>query len=475
MHRKALELLQTECRLDPARPVVAGVSGGPDSLCLLDVLQSAGIDLVVAHFNHKLRPDADEDARFVQTLAGERGLPFVLETADVAGYADEHSLSIEEAARILRYRFLFRVARQHQAQAVAVGHTADDQAETILMHFLRGAGLNGLRGMRPRALLPGFDPEIPLVRPLLGLWREDTLACCAERGLHARLDASNDSLAYLRNRLRHALMPVLETYNPRIREILCRMGRTLDGDYEILAEAVDQLWESACQAEGPGYVTLDAAALTGTSAGSRRNLLRRALERVRPGLQGLDFETLERAAAFAVQPDARQTDLTAGVRLLREGNRLYVAAWEAGLPNPGWPQLTPGAPPLQLDWPGVWQTGAWRLNAERPDSPALAWEQARANPDPYQAWLDADRLHGALHLRPPRPGERFQPLGMSSGSLKLSDFFVNAKLPRRARAGWPLVCDEEGIVWIPGFRPAQACRLRPETRNVLYLSLRFNS
>ena len=149
-------ILRDECGLDPSQPVLAGVSGGPDSLCLLHILHQAGYRVIVAHFNHQLRPEASQEADSVAARAGRLGLPFVSDCADVRAYADGHGLSLEEAARLLRYQFLFTAARQHAAQAVAVGHTADDQVETVLMHFLRGAGLaaSGSAAMAVRASQP---------------------------------------------------------------------------------------------------------------------------------------------------------------------------------------------------------------------------------------------------------------------------------------------------------------------------------
>jgi tRNA(Ile)-lysidine synthase len=176
-------ILRDQCKLDPRRPVLAGISGGPDSLCLLDVLRAAGYPVIVAHFNHKLRPEADRESASVSGRARTLGLPFVTDSADVRAYAEANSLSLEEAARTLRYRFLFAAARERGAQAVAVGHTADDQVETVLMHFLRGAGLAGLKGMETLTLLPVFDPQIPLVRPLLTLRRADTEDWCRAHGL----------------------------------------------------------------------------------------------------------------------------------------------------------------------------------------------------------------------------------------------------------------------------------------------------
>ena len=229
-------ILRDQCGLDPSRPVLAGVSGGPDSLCLLDILHTAGYRVIVAHFNHQMRPEASQEADSVSVRAGRLGLPFVSDCADVRAYAEAHGLSLEEAARMLRYEFLFAAARQHAAQAVAVGHTADDQVETVLMHFLRGAGLSGLKGMEYRMLLPVFDRQIPLVRPLLSLWRADTESYCREHALVPHYDASNADQAFFRNRLRHTLLPELEKYNPRFKESVLRSAQALQGDYSALQE-----------------------------------------------------------------------------------------------------------------------------------------------------------------------------------------------------------------------------------------------
>jgi tRNA(Ile)-lysidine synthase len=204
-------ILREECKLDKDQPILVGVSGGPDSLCLLSRLHEAGWRVIAAHFNHHLRTEAAEEAAAVEELAARMQVAFVGGAADVRQYAAERKLSIEAAARDLRYRFLFEQARRDAAQAVAVGHTADDQVETVLMHFLRGAGLNGLKGMQYRSFLREYDVALPLVRPLLDMWRADTAAYCVEHGLSPHYDASNESTDFLRNRLRNELIPLLET------------------------------------------------------------------------------------------------------------------------------------------------------------------------------------------------------------------------------------------------------------------------
>src|SRR5512138_2992617 len=260
-------ILTEKCGLNPDHPLVVGVSGGPDSLCLMSVLRKAGYRIIVAHFNHKLRPDSDADANIVEQTAARLNLASVIESGDVRAFADAGKLSIEEAARILRYRFLMEQAHHFHAQAVAVGHTADDQAETVLMHFIRGAGLAGLKGMGYRTIIQMFDPEIPIVRPLLDTWREETIVYCGANGFRPRHDPSNASLDFFRNRLRHLLIPTLESYNPRFREVLWRTSRSLAGDYELLAGLLDQAWKQCVAQEQVDFVAFEWNALSQQTSG----------------------------------------------------------------------------------------------------------------------------------------------------------------------------------------------------------------
>jgi tRNA(Ile)-lysidine synthase len=468
------DLLFDACGLDPARPVLAAVSGGADSLCLLDVLHEAGYRVIVAHFNHKLRPEADLEAAAVAGRARTLGLPFVTGSADVAAYAAAETMSLEEAARLLRYRFLFAAAREQEAQAVATGHTADDQVETVLMHFLRGAGLAGLKGMQPRTILPAFDPHIPLVRPLLGLWRSDTEASCREHGLEPVHDPSNADTAYFRNRLRHELIPGLESYNPRFKKALLRTARSLQGDFDLLVEVLEEEWKAVLAGSGPGWVAFDAARLQALSPAWQRNLLRRGAIQLRPGLADLDFAGLERAAAFAESGGPGKAELGAGLSLFREVERLYLAAIEADLPSAEWPQVEVGAQglaPIPVNEGGDVKLGdSWVLSVEAIDG-ETARREAPGNGDPLTAWLDADRTAGRLTVRGRRAGDRFSPLGMGRQTVRLQEFYIKVKLPRRARAQWPVVCLGEEIVWVAGLRLAHPFRVTEKTERGLKLSL----
>jgi len=452
------------CQLDPEKPVLVGVSGGPDSLCLLDALARSGFTLVAAHFDHQLRPESGQEAAQVQSAAVSLGASFTSGSASVAGYARENRLSLEEAARELRYRFLFDQARRFACQAVAVGHTADDQVETVLLHLLRGSGLGGLLGMRYRSLMPDWDARIPLVRPLLDVWRAETLAYCQERGLRPVFDPTNQDTAYSRNRIRHEIIPALEAYQPQARQNLWRMAQILAGDEEALQAAADQAWQSCLAEQRPGYVALHQEAFLALPVGLQRRVLRRAVG----DRHDVDFEMIEASVRFATRLPDGVIHLGQGLRFYIDQGRLVIARSDLPL-DAGWPQLEQAVTDLPI--PGeVRIAPGWRLAlrwVEPPDLPRFPESGASA----WEAWIDADALGDPLGLRRSRPGDRFQPLGMEGQSLKLSDFWINEKLPRRARAAWPLLAAGDAILWVPGYRLAHPYRLQKNTRRALHVRL----
>lgn len=465
-------IFRDQCKLTRNRPILVGVSGGPDSLCLMEALRQAGYTVIVAHFNHQLRPDSDAEANSLEKTVSRKNIPSIFESGDVRGFAEREDLSIEEAARTMRYRFLFEQAREQDAQALAVGHTADDQVETVLMHFLRGAGLTGLKGMTYRSFLPLFDESMPLVRPLLDVWREETVVYCAANGLRPYYDPSNDSLNFLRNRIRHLLIPQLETYNPRFREAVWRTARSLADDYSALIEVLDATWNECVHSEQAGLVTFEADILSAYAPGLQRNLIRRALEHIAPDVTDLRFSTLDNAAEFLSTRRYGRLDLTGGVRLLLEGNLAYVAGKGVKLPFERWPQMPKSEDSLMLPIPGQLNlSGGWLFSCEQWRIPALALEQALNNENPFQIWLDASRLPKKLEIRARRPGDRFEPFGMEGHTMKVSDFFINEKLPQRARTAWPLLCSGDTVIWVPGYRPAHPFRLTDKTRQVIYFTL----
>ena len=499
LRKRVWQFIEERDLLRPGDRVVVGVSGGPDSLCLLDVLHSLADDrsltLQVAHLNHGLRPEAAEaDAERVRGEAEKRGLVFHTETADTGAHARAYKQSIEEAARNLRYAFLTHVALAVGAPVIAVAHTADDQAETVLMHFLRGSGLAGLRGMLPKSDLGNWTPELrreigaadfqpptsnllplTLIRPLLTTSRAEVQAYCVEHGLQPVQDATNLDTTFFRNRLRHELLPQLERYNPNIRSVLRRVAEVMAGDYEILRGVVWEKWEQVARVE-PGRVMFDRAGWLVLTVPEQRALLREAVARLRPGLRDIDFTPLEHAVQFSrTAAPGRSCDVLGGLRLSISLADVMVSAWtDADVPVPA------DRPLVSAD--GQLSPG-WRFCVEMLEPGEWSLDEVEANASGWQVCIDAARLPlsrravspgegvggWGLQVRARLPGDRFQPLGLSGHSLKVSDFMINAKIEKNLRDRWPLVVCGDDIVWVAGLRLDERFKVTPETTTVLRL------
>ncbi len=464
-------ILQHNCRIGINKAVVTGVSGGPDSLCLLDILWRLGYQIIVAHLNHGLRSKADEEAHQVHQQATSRNLPFVQKKVDIYSYARSNRLSVEEAARMVRYRFLFDLARENRAQAVAVGHTADDQVETVLMHFLRGSGLAGLSGMGYYSLPNSWDNEIPLVRPLLGSWRDEIMEYLHERGIQPEIDESNRDRRYFRNRLRHDLIPELEQYNPQIKHRLFHMAEVLRGDHAIVQQNADHVWAECCIELGTGYVGLSLDGLSRQPVGMQRQLLRKGMTTLVPDLRDIEFKVIERGVERITHPAQGKTELMAGLYILVESGLFWLAAQDAVLPTVDWPQLIIGKEDY-LDLPGECDLGGgWMIRAEQLLASAELITQVEMNTDPTRAWLDADKIIFPVRVRSRQAGDRLKPFGLDGHSIKLSDFMTNLKIPSKARDSWPILVSGEDIIWVAGYRIGECVRLSSTTRRVAYLRL----
>lgn len=428
-------------RLEPGKLLVLGFSGGPDSAAALHALHAAGWPLLAAHLDHGLRPESAGEAQAAAAVAAGYGVGFASQRVDVAALAAMNGQTIEEAAREARYAFLFGLAREHNAQAVVVAHNADDQAETILMHLLRGAGPQGLQGM-PDIWLPNpWSESVALVRPLLSTSRQAVLAYCEAHQLAVLHDPSNEDPAFFRNKVRHELLPRMEQFAPGVKGRLIQTGELLAAEEAVLQAAAQGAWRRSLMAAGPGYVGLQRFALQAEPLALQRRVLQRAARLLRPQGAELSFALVEQAR-HALQGEGGPYDWFDRLVILAEGERLWLAERSAQLPAL-WPQVSQD---MHLETPAVVALGeGWTLRlAERTAA-------AGAAGDVYETWLDAERTGAELILRRPRPGDR---MALASGSQKLSDVFINAKLPQRARAAWPLLCKGDEVVWAPGLRLA---------------------
>jgi tRNA(Ile)-lysidine synthase len=471
--RATINAALQEAGVDTERPVLVAVSGGADSMTALDALwaisETGGPRAIACHFNHRMRgAESDADEEYVRVAAEQRGLTFLGDGADVAAYAKDNRLSVEDAARRLRYGFLGRAAEQEGAQAVITGHTLDDQAETVLLHMVRGSGLAGVRGMRLVSQTPRRwgGGSLSVIRPLLRLHREDTEEYCRERGIVPRLDVSNESTTFARNRLRLNVMPELEAINPRVAESITRLSDTAAEQLAALEEVVDELWEhvldnSDPDAQGAHTVTLDRALLKITRPALRRSLLRRAFVEAAGTSIDLHRSHITDMDRLAEAGAGRSLDLPHGIRFeTRTHTVMFAPVGQENVPYPEPIGSVEMSVPGRVEFPGGEILEAELI--ERPDALDTA-------SDMFQ-YADADAIGGAVTLRNRSEGDRFQPLGMD-GDTRLKDLFVNAGVPRSWRDRVPIMECERGIAWIAGLRIAEWARVTPESERVLRIRL----
>ena len=479
--------------LTRGRPVVVGVSGGPDSLCLLHLLmrlqETCGISVHAAHLNHQLRgAEADADAEFVRQIALSWQLPITLEQRDVPALAEQQKLAIEEAARVARYSFLVRVARTVGATEIAVAHHADDQVETVLMHWLRGSGLAGLRGMSPATLLRDLrlDPEsapllgagepLRLVRPLLDAPKSAIEHYCQEQGLRPRFDRSNLDTTLFRNRLRHELIPILEGYNPNIRQVILRSARVLADEHAYLHQEMQKAWAAVVKAEAARSITVDLAAWRALPVNLQRSTLREAIHHLRPPLRDINWIHVENALLVLREKDTGAAATLAQGLIARIGYQQFVVededptAISAAASWPDQPVLL--VEKLDLQSPGVTPLPGtnWRVKVEVIARAALLPEALRV-PQRWEAFLEGEIAAPPLALRRRAPGDRFQPMGMGGHEKSLREIMINDKIPSRLRDLIPLLVSPRHPLWIVGGRVDERARLRPQTERVLHVTL----
>ena len=455
-----------ECGVTTTDLLVVAVSGGPDSLSLLHALHKLSGDdgprLHCAHLDHGLRGAASTvDAAFVADQCHSLGIPLTSEAVDVEEIRALRRLSVETAAREVRYEFLSRVVRAQGARAVVLGHTADDQAETILMNIVRGSGLAGLQGMRPSSKRVIGGTELLVLRPLLAIGKRDTLGFCRALGLEPRLDETNLSTAATRNMLRLEAIPLLERLNPAVREALLRLSRNATQGVAHLDHEADEAWDDMARHE-LSVVTLRKASLAAMDPAVRAHLLRRAVREAKGDLDGLDLGHIEQMARLSTGPAGHSLDLPGGVLFSVDYHKIAITTGT----KVHRPIVIDGSHDITV--PGETRVGPWRISTRVIGREE--WERAADKPaqDMNTVYLSPATMQ-RVQVRSRQAGDRFQPMGMS-GHKKLQDFMVDSHIPREMRDATPLVMAGPGIAWVVGWRIAEWARVTEHDDLVLELS-----
>jgi tRNA(Ile)-lysidine synthase len=477
--------------------VLSAVSGGADSMTLLSVLHrltpELGFSLAAAHLDHRIRESAASELDRVRIAAASMGIPFHSGAENVPAEAERTGDSLEEAARKARYRFLHAKAKEIGAARIATGHTMSDHVETVLMRIVRGTGLRGLAGIPARRGI--------VVRPLLGLAREDTVSYCAAAGLTFVDDASNRDTRFFRNRVRLELLPMIESRcHPGVRENLARLADIARSALEkirletrpLLEEdfrrAAGDRWELAT-ARLSRFGELELAVLFGDIFAEKIEC-------------DMDFTRVhyEELARLALDPATSGKMLSLpGMAARREHGKIVFARSIEGFPrigDAGWsvkiavPGVTgaPGATvsasilaPSELDLSALRSACVAESPADTPAAnarrdgaeSAAANSAASAAPVIHEAFFDLESIAPPLVVRSPEPGDRMRPFGMR-GSKKLSDIFIDKKIPAGERPTSLVIADTDDILWLVGVATGEKCRIRSETREIVNIRVNIS-
>ncbi|MBF0509688.1 MAG: tRNA lysidine(34) synthetase TilS [Deltaproteobacteria bacterium] len=452
---KTAETIELFRMLRPGEKVIAGVSGGPDSTAMLQALNELKsayeISLVVCHLHHGLRYEAEAEMMMVRDMAEELGLLFFGKRVDVAAAAKHRNLGVQEAARQVRYEFYEEIRQSQGGHKIAVGHTADDQAEEVLMRLIRGSGPAGLAGIPPVR-------DGTVVRPIIGSTRAEVLNYLRSLGSTYAEDVSNRNEKYLRARVRARLLPLLkDSFNPDMTATLVRTAGIMAEAHDFLAqEALKRIPELAVPAPHGAGIRLDVPRLLKEHPAIQTEIIRQALKSVKGDLRGLGYVHIQAVRGLLdTSPGEKKLCLPAGVMVIKSYDHLFIRADSGSATQDfAYPAVIPG----RVEIPDSGAALSFVVSADRPRDPL----PERSN----QVVLDYDRLPSPLEVRNFRPGDRISPMGMG-GTVKLKKLFIDLKVPRDDRKSLPLLAYGGEILWVPGLRVSDRIKMTSNTTNFI--------
>lgn len=453
--------------------IIIGVSGGPDSLCLLHGLVSIrrgmNLKLYVGHLDHQLRETSYQDAEYVEQICSDWGVPCIVKKVDVNHLALQRKRGVEEAGRQARYDFFIELAKYIGANKIALGHNADDQAETVLMHILRGAGLDGLSGIAGKRVVD----DLTIIRPLIAVPRSEIEAYCHEHRLEPRIDESNRDTCYYRNLIRHDIFPYLEKKAPGIRLHARQLANLAASDLELLESILSDVWPGLVQEQTNKQLTLDLFAWLALPTALRRRALRKAYSILRGSLQDLGYVHVENAIRLAeTGHTGGSIDLPGKVLLEKSYDSIVFKApnLDDSESTADLPLLT-GSTRVPLIVPGITRLpdSDWVVEASIRPANEVSRSVIFGNTDRWCVFMDCDGTgERELYLRSRIPAEKFQPFGMKGKRMLVSDFMINEQIPSQLRDRIPILAGRDNsIFWIAGWRMDNRCRITEKSSHVL--------
>ncbi|WP_074351194.1 tRNA lysidine(34) synthetase TilS [Proteiniborus sp. DW1] len=456
MREKVINVIKEYGLIEKDDKIVVGVSGGPDSMALLyilkDVREEINFSIYVAHVNHGIRKEeADADEEFVRSVCLKNSFPFYSIKVNMDQYAAENKLTSEEAGRAIRYDFFNKILNDLGGGKIAVAHNKNDQAETLLMRFFRGTGLEGLRGMEYK--------NMNIIRPLLDISREEIEDFCRNNNISVRIDRTNLEPIYGRNRTRLEVIPyIIKNYNKGIIDTLSRTARLMQMDSEFILGIADERFNNLVVEESPNSIVLYIDRLKNEHYSIRTRIIRKSIEKINGSLKGIEEKHINNIISLIDENiTGKSINITNniiiktsyGKMIIQKENKYNIKSFKYTF-DIG-------------DTIDINELGAIVTSKIVPIS-EVDIKQSKG----FIKFFDYDKIKGRLCIRNRRDGDRFAPLGMR-GTKKLKDFFIDEKIPRDERDRIPIIEDGEKIIWVVGYRISEECKISSNTSSVLVL------
>ena len=474
LEEKALKTIKKFNMISFNDKILVGVSGGLDSVSLLRYLLSLkeeyNLSIYIAHLNHMLRgKESDKDAGFVKKIAEELKLSYKIENYDINECYKNNSLTLEETAREIRYKFYLRTAKIFKANKIALGHNADDQVETILMRLIRGCGLEGLKGIPP--------VRKSIIRPLIECARGDIEEYCRKYKLKYRMDLTNKKPIYFRNKIRLELLPILsEEYNGNIKDNLLKLGDIVSEVSEYLKRKTEAAFRDVIKKENTGKLIVDLEKLNILPLALKRRIIRKTIKIVKGNLYNISFKHIHQIIQLTDrQSGEKKIDLPEGLKIKKRYNDLIIFKkkqvaedeknsslnWEYRLPTPGKEKIVSLGITIEIKV----------LNSS--EIKPLEFYKRKKFTSEFTEFIDFNKVKFPIKIRNKRFGDKFFPINMK-GVKKVKKFFIDRKIPKDKRNMIPLLVDDEGkIIWIIGLRLDNRVKIENTTKKILYVKIVF--
>ena len=455
---KVLSTINKHELIQKGDKIVVGLSGGPDSVCLLHILsrlkEELDLEIYAAHLNHQIRGiEAQKDAFYISKLCEEMGITFFIKSINVPEYCEKNGVSIEEGARKLRYEMFYEIKNNTRANKIAIGHNLNDQAETILMRMMRGTGLQGLKGIE-------YIRDGVIIRPILDIERNDIEEYCKQNKLNPRIDKTNLESIYTRNKIRLELIPYMkDNFNSNIIESIVRMGNSLrsDNDY-IESEAlikfkeVSNIKSDSVEINLKPYINLHNS--------MKVRILRNSIKHILGDTNFIDQRHIDDIIELEDESKIDKViNLPRGIYVYRKKNSIILTNKEIVIEEIEFCYNIPSNGFIKVKEIGtIIETQVVSINKYK-----------RSKSDKSCNWFDFNKIKGGIVVRSRRSGDKIK---LSGGSKKIKDLFIDIKIPKEDRCKVPVIADDQGILSVGNFRNSENYKIDEETKEVLKVSFK---